>query len=108
MIPIKIQNIQIAALSADKGFQSIKHLPQNQVRIFEGEVQKHLEDTHERTEAAEKSEKSRIRDEKEGREESRENEEETRQQTTDQEAKPEQNRIEKKANGTIKHLDVKI
>jgi hypothetical protein len=79
MIPLKIQNVQIGALSADKAFQSQKNLPQNAQRIFEAEVKKHM-DEEEKKHSADK-EKAQKKD---------------------------KYLIEKAPNGTIKHLDVKI
>lgn len=108
MIPIKIQNIQMGALSADKLFQSLKHLPQNQQRIFEGQVQKQMEEARDRTDAAEKSEKSRIEDERRRDEQQHKSHDEPNQQASGESNKHHSNFIEKKANGTIKHLDVKI
>lgn len=109
MIPVRIQNIQMGALSADKMFQSLKHLPQNQQRIFEGEVQKQMEEAKSRTEAMERSEKSRIQDEKKENDNGHpEREEKQKQQAAPGVKRESENYIEKKENGTIKHLDVKI
>lgn len=111
MIPVKLQNAQIAALSADKNFQSLKQLPQNNQRIFEAEITRQMEEGRERTEAAEKSEKSQIQDEKKNKEEQSQQKEQTEAKKSATEEKLQQrnrNFIEKESNGTIKHLDVKI
>jgi hypothetical protein len=115
MIPLKIQNVQIGALSADKTFQSQKNLPQNAQRLFEAEVKKQMDEEQIKTKEAEKSDKSRIRDRKE--------DDENHQESKDQESKDQEKKssgekertqkkdkylIEKAPNGTIKHLDVKI
>ncbi|GAB4337250.1 MAG: hypothetical protein Kow0037_19720 [Calditrichia bacterium] len=110
MIPMKIQNAQMGALSADKSFQSVKHAPQNTQRIFEEEVKKQLDEAREQTQAASESEKSLIRD-KQGRQQNPEREKEKRKQKAAS-SKTEDlvggNRIEKTVDGRIKHLDVKI
>ncbi|MEJ2634050.1 MAG: hypothetical protein P8184_02010 [Calditrichia bacterium] len=110
MIPIKIQNIQMGALSADKVFQSLKSLPQNQQRIFEAEVQKQMEDAKDRTEAAEQSEKSKIQDEKKEKQEAHDSAEERHGGKSEEKGRKHlnQNIIEKTEDGTIRHLDVKI
>jgi len=108
MIPIKIQNVQIGVLSADKLFQSQKHLPQLNQRIFEAEIQKQMEEARERTEAAEKTEKSRIEEKKKEKQERKKSREDKRQELTGKREEQVRNKIEKKPNGTIKHLDVKI
>jgi hypothetical protein len=107
MIPIRMQNIQIGALSADKAYQSQKHLPQNVQRIFEAEVQKQLEDARERTTEAEKTEKSRIQDE-EKQNQQKENEPKNKHETQSDKHQEENQIIEKNENGTIKHIDIKI
>ncbi|OPX34851.1 hypothetical protein B1H10_02590 [candidate division KSB1 bacterium 4484_188] len=111
MISVKLQNAQIAALSADKNFQSLKQLPQNNQRIFEAEITRQMEEARDRTEAAEKSEKSRIQNQKKKEEEKsfQQKQTETQPAETDEKVKPKnRNIIEKEANGTIKHLDIKI
>ena len=108
MIPIKIQNVQIGVLSADKMFQSQKHLPQLNQRIFEAEIQKQMEEARERTEASEKTEKSRIEEKKKEKEEKRKSRKEKRKELAANKEERDRNIIEKKPNGTIKHLDVKI
>lgn len=105
-VPIKIQNIQTGLLSADKLFQSQKQLPELQRRLFEAEVQKHMEDIREQTQQLEKSEKATI-DEKT----SQQKRQEAREKKDRKEGKSESNTsdfIQKGANGKIKHLDVKI
>jgi hypothetical protein len=110
MIPLKIQNVQIGALSADKAFQSQKNVPQNAQRIFEAEVKKQMDEEQNKTKEAEKSEKSRIRDYKEDDEKGQEAKDQEKKPSTDKEKAQKKDKylIEKAANGTIKHLDVKI
>lgn len=109
MIPVKIQTAQIGALSADKTFQGQKNLPENAHRIFESAVKREIDESRTRTEAAEKSEKGRIKDKQEekNRQHEKEKKAEGKQKGNDGKTKP-HNYIEKQANGTIKHLDVKI
>ncbi|GAB4364644.1 MAG: hypothetical protein Kow0042_03390 [Calditrichia bacterium] len=112
MIPIKIQHVQLGALSADKTFQSLKQLPQNNQRIFEAEISRQMEEARERTEAAEKSEKSRIdeRNQKKNRKEEEKKSKQKEEQLQAEKAKEKQLHqfIEKEADGTIKHIDVKV
>ncbi len=108
MIPIKIQNVQIGALSADKLFQSQKHLPQLNQRIFEAEIQKQMEEARERTEAAEKTEKGRIEEKNKEKQEKKKAKDNKRQELSGKKEERGRNIIEKKPNGTIKHLDVKV
>jgi len=110
MIPMKIQNAQMGALSAEKSFQSVKHAPQNAQRIFEEEVKKHLDEAREQTQAAAESEKSMIRDRQGGQQNPEEEQENKKQINTSSKphGKMNGNRIIKTVDGRIKHLDVKI
>jgi hypothetical protein len=110
MIPLKIQNAQIGALSADKAYQSQKNSPQNAQRLFEAEVKKQMDEAQIRTREAEKSEKSTIHDESEDK---KNEQEQNRKEKKPGDRKEKQARkncynIEKSPNGKIKHLDVKI
>lgn len=109
-IPLRIQNAQVGALSADKAYQSQKHLPDTVHRMFEAEVKKQMEEAQEKTQEAEKSEKSQINDKKEKHEDKQEakGKKKRTDSVTNKENKKTKYIIEKAPNGTIKHLDVKI
>ncbi|MFZ0391269.1 MAG: hypothetical protein WAN36_12500 [Calditrichia bacterium] len=110
MIPIKYQNIQMGALSADKAFQSLKHQPQNHQRVFVEEVQKQFEEAGKRTESAEKAEKNHIEDQQKQNPQQEENSHKNRQEPDEKSDSRgrDMSFIEKKGNGTIKHFNVKI
>ena len=110
MIPLKIQNAQIGALSADKAYQSQKHSPQNAQRLFEAEVKKQMDEAQIRTKEAEKSEKSSIQDETEDKKNEHRSKEKEKKAGLGKKDKTKNTRynIEKSPNGKIKHLDVKI
>lgn len=109
MIPIKIQNVQLGALSADRAFQSQKHQPELAHRVFEAAVQREIDESHKRPEAMEKGEKALIREKQEQKKESGQRQEaKKRQARASHSEKSFRNQIEKEENGNIKHLDVKI
>ncbi len=109
MIPIKIQNAQMGALSADRAFQSQKHQPELAHRVFEAAVQREMNDSHKRPEALEKGEKPHIKEK--GEEKQGTNQQQGHSKRPAKYLAPGksfQNQIVKEENGNIKHLDVKI